>query len=106
MSERDVAPADDSPGGSRFSEIVEEVDYNSLPIPSSTTFSCHNCSTVGQMLGSPNSLKKHVRTTQKSSVIVKFECAICSFELPVVKSYARSSAEFNPSQRVISPTPP
>ncbi|EFX64360.1 hypothetical protein DAPPUDRAFT_266557 [Daphnia pulex] len=105
MSDSDAAPADDPSSGGRFTENVEEVVYISLPIPPSTTFSCHICSTVGQRLASHNSLKKHFRTTHKSSVIVKFECAICRFELPGVKSYAAHQAEFHPNQRVLSPTP-
>ncbi|EFX64361.1 hypothetical protein DAPPUDRAFT_266554 [Daphnia pulex] len=106
MSDSDAAPADDPSSGGRFTENVEEMVYISLPIPPSTTFSCHICSTVGQRLASHNSLKKHFRTTHKSSVIVKFECAICRFELPGVKSYAAHQAEFHPNQRVLSPTPP
>jgi len=106
MSDSDTAPSDIPLGASGFTENVEEVVYISLPIPPSTTFSCHICSTVGQKLASHNSLKKHFRTTHKSSVIVRFECAICRFELPGVKSYAAHQAEFHPNQRVLSPTPP
>lgn len=106
MSDSDAAPADDPPLGGRFTENVEEVVYISLPIPPCTTFSCHICSTVGQKLATHNSLKKHFPETHKSSVIVKFECAICRFELPGVKSYAAHQAEFHPNQRVLSPTLP
>lgn len=90
------------PSGSRFTENITDVVYISLPIPSSATFSCHICTTVGQKLSTHNSLKKHFRATHKGTVVVRFECHICQFELPSVRSYAAHHAEIH-SRRPVSP---
>ncbi|XP_046640334.1 uncharacterized protein LOC124324536 [Daphnia pulicaria] len=102
MSDSDASPADDPPSGSRFTENITDVVYISLPIPSSATFSCHICTTVGQKLSSHNSLKKHFRATHKGTIVVRFECHICQFELPSVRSYAAYHAELH-SRRPVSP---
>ena len=91
--------------GGRFSENIEEVFYISLPIAPSTIFSCHICSTTAQNLKTHNSLKRHFKQ-HHSSVIIRFECRICKFELPGVKSYTAHAAGFHSApHRALSPIP-
>ena len=91
--------------GGRFTDNIEEVFYVSLPIPPLSTFSCHICSSTAQNLKTHNSLKKHFKQ-HHSSVIVRFECRICKFELPGVKSYAAHAVEFHCAPPTDLPVPP
>lgn len=91
--------------GGRFTENIEEVFYISLPIAPLTIFSCHICSTTAQNLKTHNSLKRHFKQ-HHSSVIIRFECRICKFELPGVKSYTAHAAGFHSApHREPSPVP-